>query len=198
MSDGTITLYNNAASGARPNVYSNGLELRLERKRLGAKPKARVVREFTATPPVLGGTQGNVQTLPGGDVMVGWGGAIPRFTEFDDEGRLTFEARFLTPAAETYRVYRMPWSARPRGRPDITITRADGRAKVLASWNGSTTVANWRLLAGDSAGRLRRAGSVPRTAFESAIPLPAAPAFIAVQAIDAGGRVLGTSRTARG
>ena len=130
--------------------------------------------------------------------MVGWGGAIPRFTEFDDEGSAEVEARFLTPAAETYRAYRMPWSARPRGRPDITIARADGRAKVLASWNGSTTVANWRLLAGDSAGRLRRAGSVPRTAFESAIPLPAAPAFIAVQAIDAGGRVLGTSRTARG
>ena len=154
-----------------------------------------MVREFAAAPPVLGGTQGNVQTLPGGDVMVGWGGAIPRFTEFDDKGRLTFEARFLTPGAETYRAYRMPWNATPRGRPDITITRADGRAQVLASWNGSTTVANWRLLAGDSAGRLRPRGSVPRSAFESAIPLPAAPAFIAVQAIDAGGRVLGTSRT---
>ena len=42
--------------------------------------------------------------------MVGWGGGIPRFTEFDDQGNTTFEARFLTPGAESYRAYRMPWS----------------------------------------------------------------------------------------
>ena len=127
--------------------------------------------------------------------MVGWGGAIPRFTEFDDQGMITFEARMLTPGAETYRAYRMPWSATPHGRPDITIERADGRAQVYASWNGSTTVAGWRLLAGDSTGRLRPGGSASRTGFESAIPLPKEPKFVAVQAMDADGRVLGTSRT---
>ena len=163
--------------------------------RSGAKPKVRVVAECTATPPVLGGIQGNVQTLPGGDVMVGWGGAIPRFTEFDDQGVTTFEARLLTPGAETYRAYRMPWNATPQGRPDITIEHADGRAQVHASWNGSTAVADWRLLAGVSAGRLRPGGSAPRTGFESAIPLPKGPKFVAVQAMDADGRLLGTSRT---
>jgi len=97
MKDGKITLYDNAANRARPNVHSRGLVVRLDKKRLLGKPKAQIVGEFTATPPVLGGTQGNVQTLPDGGVMVGWGGSIPRFTEFDDQGNTTFEARFLTP-----------------------------------------------------------------------------------------------------
>ena len=171
--------------------------MRLDKKRLLGKPKAQIVGEFTATPPVLGGTQGNVQTLPDGGVMVGWGGGIPRFTEFDDQGHTTFAAHFLTPGTEIYRAYRMPWNATPPGRPDIAIANAGGRRQIYGSWNGSTTLANWRLLAGDSAGRLRPAGAVPRTDFESAIPLPTGPRYVAAQAMDAGGRILGTSRTIR-
>ena len=39
LKDGTITLFDNAASEARPNVYSRGLKLRLARARSGARPK---------------------------------------------------------------------------------------------------------------------------------------------------------------
>jgi hypothetical protein len=60
---------------------------------------------------------------------------------------------------------------------------------VYASWNGATTVASWRIRA-----RGRVVATAPRSGFETAIRVAsAAPAF-EVEALDAGGRVLGTSR----
>src|SRR5215213_381708 len=193
LKDGKITLYDNAANAPRADGESRGLVLKLDQPDAG-RATARIVREFPATPALLSPSQGNVQTLPGGDVMIGWGGEIPRFTEFDGQGRTTFEARFLTPGEGTYRAYRMDWRATPAGQPDIAIERARGRGTVYASWNGATTVARWRLLAGDAKDQLRAVGDAPRTGFESAIPLPSNARLVAVQALDAGGEVLGTSQ----
>src|SRR5215212_4846489 len=135
--DGTISLYDNAANAVRPHRESRGLIIDLDEK----ARTAGAVREFKASPSVLGPTQGNVQTLPSGDVMVGWGGTVPRFTEFDADGAVTFDARFLTPGAETYRAYRMPWSATPPARPSIAVREVGARALAFVSWNGATTVA---------------------------------------------------------
>ena len=156
MKDGKITLYDNAANRARPNVHSRGLVLRLDKKRLLGKPKAQIVGEFTATPPVLGGTQGNVQTLPDGGVMVGWGGGIPRFTEFDDQGTTTFEARFLTPGTETYRAYRTPWNATPQRGP-TSRSRTPGNAG--RSMSAGTGPLPWQ--AGGFSPATPRAGCAP-------------------------------------
>jgi len=113
---------------------------------------------------------------------------------YDGKPVTTFEARFLTPGEWTCRAYRMAWRATPAGQPDIAMERARGRGTVYASWNGATTVARWRLLAGDAKDRLRAVDDAPRTRFESAIPLPSKPRLVAVQALDAGGQVLGTSQ----
>ena len=70
-----------------------------------------------------------------------------------------------------------------------------GAGTVYASWNGATLVASWRVLVGATAGNLEPVAAAPRRGFESAIPLPAGTAgrYLTVQALDAGGRVLGTA-----
>ena len=64
---------------------------------------------------------------------------------------------------------------------------------MYASWNGATQVARWQVLAGASETSLAPAGSAARSGFETTIRTAGA-AFVAVQALDASGAVLGTSK----
>ena len=52
-----------------------------------------------------------MQTLPDGNVFVGWGSA-PYLSEFGRDGELLFDARF-PPEVESYRAFRFPWSGQP-------------------------------------------------------------------------------------
>ena len=56
---------------------------------------------------LVAGVEGNAQTMPGGNLFVGWG-ALPYISEFSPSGALLFNAKF--PAnVSTYRAYRLPW-----------------------------------------------------------------------------------------
>ena len=99
---------------------------------------------------------------------------------------------------ESYRAYRFPWTA-PGGAPSIAATPVSGgRARVYASWNGDTRTASWRVLAGASAQTLTPVASAARSGFETAVTTPGAAPYVAVQALDASGAVLASSRTIRG
>lgn len=63
-----------------------------------------LVREWTHPKSLLAGSQGNMQTLPNGDRVVGWG-AQPNLTEFSPDGRVLFDAVLAAPSS-SYRVYR--------------------------------------------------------------------------------------------
>jgi hypothetical protein len=75
---------------------------------------------------------------------------------------------------------------------------------VHMSWNGATDVAAWRVLAGSAPGSLQPRATVPATGFETAMTLAKTYGdaarkqygYVAVQALDVAGHVLGTSRTA--
>jgi hypothetical protein len=64
---------------------------------------------------------------------------------------------------------------------------------VYASWNGATQVASWRVLAGPAAGQLTAVKTTAKSGFETAIPVAREYASFKVQALDANGRVIGTS-----
>jgi hypothetical protein len=66
---------------------------------------------------------------------------------------------------------------------------------IYASWNGATEVAAWQVLVGPGPDRLKPAGSASRDGFETAITVRAAGPYVAVQAKDSSGRVLGASKT---
>jgi hypothetical protein len=68
---------------------------------------------------------------------------------------------------------------------------------VHASWNGATGVAAWRVLAGKHPGSLTLQTTIRVADFESSTTLPERYDYVAVQALDAAGRVLGASHTAK-
>jgi hypothetical protein len=93
--------------------------------------------------------------------------------------------------ADTYRAYRMPWQGHPKDVPAIAV--ANG--KVYVSWNGATQVTRWQVLTGDANDSLTAGPAAPKSGFETAIQLPASGKYVAVQALDASGKVLAVSKT---
>jgi hypothetical protein len=200
--DGAITFFDN---GAFPVVHpqSRAIELALD----PATMTATLVRSDEHQNPLVAGSQGNLQALPGGDWMVGWGQA-GYFSEVGPAGQVLFNAH-LPPNWESYRGYVFPWSGQPLEPPAVAVvpaslsTSAGGAGSgpvVYASWNGATNVASWRVFAGSTPATLTPMSSASKTGFETAIPLSAAAAgpYVAVQALDSTGVVLGTSRTIKG
>lgn len=152
-----------------------------------------LIRRFTHFPPVLTPEMGSVQTLPDGNIFVGWG-SDPQFSEYTPSGRQIFNGS-APPGVTFYRVFRFPWVGRPRTRPAMALSpAADGRMRVYASWNGATLVTGWRVLGGSSPHGLKPLGPpVARRGFETAIEVQSQPRYFAVQALGRGGRVLSTS-----
>ena len=186
--DGTISLFDNSAI---PKVadYSRALFIRLD-----MRAKVATLRRALVHPRrLLAPHQGNVQRLPNGHFLVGWGGA-PYFTEYDARGRVLFDGRLVV--GDTYRTYRFPWTGRPLDRPAVAARSGDDdQVTVYASWNGATEVARWEVVAGPSRQRVRRVvGSAPKRGFETAIRVQTGARYVAVRALDAAGNVLRVSR----
>jgi hypothetical protein len=189
--DGTITIFDN---GAPPELHeqSRGIVVDLDMDRM----RSTLVREFTHPKRLLSTSQANVQVLPNGDVLVGWG-SEPYSSEFSNDGELLFDARFLG-SAQSYRAFRLPWSGNPNDEPAMAVERgSDDKVTVYASWNGATEIATWQVLAGSDPDRLEPVGSAPWRGFETTIVVTTAEPYVAVQARSATGRGLGTTKAAR-
>jgi Arylsulfotransferase (ASST) len=184
--DPTVTLFDDGGGPPRAHTQSRGITVRLDDK---AKT-ATLVTEDIHSPALAAAFEGNVQSLPGGDSFVGWG-QQPYFTEFDSTGQVVFDARFVD-SNSSYRAYRFPWTGSPTSPPAVTASTSGSTTNVYASWNGATRVASWRVLAGASADALEAAVTATKQGFETQIAIPAEP-YVAVQALDTAGRVLGTS-----
>jgi len=196
--DGAITFFDN---GAFPQVHpqSRAIEVTLDQ----ASMTATLARSYEHHNPLVAGSQGNVQALADGDWAVGWGQA-GYLSEVSGSGQVLFNAH-LPPDWESYRTFVQPWSGQPPSPPAVAVVAspgAQGGATVYASWNGATEVASWNVLAGSSASTLKPAASAAKTGFETAIPLaPAAGGraqiYVAVQALNSAGAVIGTSATVK-
>jgi hypothetical protein len=176
-----LTLFDN---GGIPRVepYSRPLVLRLDR----GKKRATIVKTFVPPKRIASPFEGNLQLLPDGGALVGWGG-VRIVTEFAPDGRLRFQLKL--PYGDTYRAYRGVWAGRPAAKP---VAAVDGET-VYASWNGATGIARWEALAGADADHLQVVGTAPWSDLETAIPAAGATGVVVVRALDARGRVLGTS-----
>jgi Arylsulfotransferase (ASST) len=189
--NGTITVFDN---GAVPVVHPQSRALVLS-----VNPQAKtdtVLAQYEHPPGLSSYSQGDVQALPNGDMFVGWG-AEPFFSEFSSSGQLLFDAH-LHGAYQTYRAYRFPWTGTPGGPPAIAASTGaggHGPVTVYASWNGDTLTTAWRLLAGPSTTQLTPVGGAQRAGFETAITTPGPERYVAVQALNAAGAVIGTSPT---
>jgi hypothetical protein len=186
---GAISFFDN---GGTPKVHAQS---RVTVLALNVQTKtATLVASFVhPAPALLAASQGDFQPLLGGNWFVGWG-QEPFFSEYSPAGRLLFDAH-LPALYQSYTALKFPWTGTPTQRPSLAIrTRSQGGAVAYVSWNGATAVTQWRLLGGASSHTLAPAAAVaPRTGFETTIALPSTPRYIAVQALGAGGQVLGAS-----
>ncbi|HEY5286197.1 MAG TPA: hypothetical protein VIJ50_03725, partial [Solirubrobacteraceae bacterium] len=156
---------------------------------------ARLVSAYThPDPPVLAPSQGNMQTLPDGNALVGYGG-VPAISEFATSGALLFDAH-LPYDMSFYRAFRFPWSGRPASPPAALANLNDTSEETIVhmSWNGATGVASWRVLAGKQPNALQAQTTISASGFESSTTLPKKYAYAAVQGLDSAGRVLGASK----
>jgi Arylsulfotransferase (ASST) len=187
LGDGMLTVFDN---GAVPKIHPQSRAIVEEVDSVSHIVK--LVRQYVHPSPLIAGSQANFQMLPNSDAFVGWG-SVPYFSEFSPSGQLLFDAH-LVGANESYRGYLLDWSATPTNPPAFAATPVGKSAvTVFASWNGATGVAAWNVLAGAAPGQLARVATAPRSGFETAIRASAAGQYVAVQALDGGGRVLGTS-----
>ncbi len=183
QADGTITMFDDES----PPVPARALVLHVDE----SARTVQFVRSFTRSQPDLVSSQGNVQALANGNVFVGWG-STPFCSEFDPSGRLVFDATFPS-AVQSYRDFRYEWVGDPTDLPVIAVAPAGSGLTVYASWNGATQLASWEVLAGPDDAHLAIVASATRAGFETAIHVSTAHAALAVRALDASGRTLGTS-----
>jgi hypothetical protein len=191
--------------GGLISVFDNGSDPPKEKQSRGllldpnaASHSVTLVKQFTnPTKTLLAESQGNTLNLdPGestvGNWLMGYGG-LPNFTEYDPSGHVLLDGT-LGKNVQSFRTYLSPWSAQAPGAPSVAVSGSS----VAVSWNGATNVASWRVLGGSSTTTLAPVASAAKAGFQTTISVPAGTAYVAVQALDASGAVLGTSRAIKG
>jgi Arylsulfotransferase (ASST) len=193
----TLTLFDDNCcqiSGAgtylAPNGPSRALTLRLNQ----AGHTASVVSAYQHGG-VSAAYMGSTQVLSNGNTMVGWG-EQPYFSEYSKSGKLLLDATLPAPDLSYRAVQVSQWTGIPLTAPSGAARSSGGRTVVYASWNGATQVHSWRVLAGTDPGHLSVVATQAKSGFETAIPVSTGSVF-KVQALDASGRVIGTSSVFR-
>jgi hypothetical protein len=186
-------------SGGLVSVFDNGSDPAHEKQSRGLllDPNAKthtvtLVRQFTnPSSTLLASSQGDLLNLPGGNWLMGYGG-LPNFTEYDASGRVLFDAT-LGPNVQDFRTFLAPWSSTPKTQPALAAQGHGGAVTVEASWNGATTVASWRVLAGTSASALSPIATASKHGFETTIHVHTTAPLVAVEALDGSGAKLASS-----
>jgi Arylsulfotransferase (ASST) len=193
LPDGTISIFDNGnllfeKGTPRAVEEARAIVMELDEERM----RASLVREYTHPDKQYADAAGNMQVLPNGNVFVGWGRGLA-ISEFSQEGELLFDLR-VSAEHRTYRAFRLAWRGQPSDQPACVAQRtSDKEVELYASWNGATEVERWEVLAGPHPGHLESVGSIARDGFETAMVVQSSEPYIAVQAKDRSGRVLGAS-----
>ena len=174
-----------------PTGNSRGIVLRLNTSTHTATLADQYIdpHENTYGPPDY---MGSIQPVPGGNEFVGWG-STPFFSEFTPQGKEVLDAT-LPGSDVSYRTELEPWVGLPLYPPSGAARLLGGKTIVYASWNGATQATSWRVLGAASGGQFKPIASKPKSGFETAINVPAGSTRFEVQAFNANGGVLSTSK----
>lgn len=194
---GLISVFDNGASPPKEK-QSRGVLLKPD----FAHKTVTLTKAFTnPTHKLLAVAQGNMLGLPGGAWLMGYGN-LPNFTEYSSSGEVLLDGT-LGKGVQNFRTYLSPWSGHPTAPPAIAATRGGTSVTVQTSWNGATDVASWEFLAGESPSVLSPVATMPKSGFETSATLTtpvyvrAAALYMESRALDANGKVLGSSSALR-
>jgi hypothetical protein len=187
-----ISLFDNGSEPPKEK-QSRGLVLSLSPKAHSASLASQLVNPART---LLSNSQGSMAELEGGNWLIGYG-RLPDFTEFGPDGRVLFDAT-LGSGVQDFSVSLSRWHGHPLTPPSVLAKRlARDRVEVHVSWNGATEVGSWRVLSGRLPQRLAAVATVPRSGFETATVARASDPYLAVQALDRAGEVIGVSAAVR-
>ncbi len=169
LDNGHLTLFDNA-DDAFPN--SRGVEYVVDE----TNKTAAIAAEFVEETAVNSQAMGNMQRLPNGNTLIGWGTSMdPLLTEFDSDGRKLLSLSSLD-GLVTYRAFRFPWHGNPQW-PPVLVARQEADAVYLhMSWNGATETAAYTIHAAPDGHNFTPVATVSRDGFETvyAYTLPGA------------------------
>jgi EmrB/QacA subfamily drug resistance transporter len=188
MFDDHCCQLNSGGTYVSPSAPSRGLVLKLNQK----AGTATLAGQYTHGSNFDADYMGSVEPLANGNEFVGWGSAS-FLSEYNSSGDLLLDAALPRPDI-SYRATVEPWVGLPLYPPVGAARGKDGKTTVYASWNGATELASWRVLAGSSSGALTRVATATKSGFETAIPVSGDGGTYEVQARDAKGHVIGTSK----
>ncbi|KAI9047394.1 hypothetical protein LZ554_008839 [Drepanopeziza brunnea f. sp. 'monogermtubi'] len=192
-----ITLFDNGARyDLKPDVdASRGVHIALDFKAMSATVKQSYVNPRN----IISASQGSMQTLPSGNVLLGYG-YNAAWTEFTVDGEALCDVHigsqdsFNTGAVQTYKALKHAWVGLPLTKPKAKFI--DGW--VHMSWNGATEVKKWIVQGGNSTlldskwalGELE----FDKAGFETSVRIDCARwRFIRVRGVNEEGSVLGES-----
>jgi hypothetical protein len=186
-----ISVFDDGAAAIRSQPYSKAMILALDLRRM----QATLHRKYVHVPDLSAHALGSVQVFPGSNVLVGWG-TSPYVTEYTSKGEVVFDAH-LPHGGENYRTLRLPWVGRPAEPPMLVYRHTGGQRVVYASWNGATEVTHWQLETRTLAGAFAVASTLPRSGFETQLPVPYGAKDAVVAGLDRHGTELGRSNVIR-
>jgi hypothetical protein len=190
---GLISLFDNGSSPPKEK-QSRGLLLKPD---LSGRTVSLAKQFINPRQTLLAESQGNTQSLPGGNILLGYG-RLPNFTEFDASGHVVLDGT-LGKEVQNFKTFLSPWEGHPATAPSVLARPAGaGAISVAVSWNGATSVASWRVLAGASAASLAPLATAAKSGFQTTLTVHTPGPYVAVQALDGSGGVLGTSATVKG
>ncbi|KAK9855192.1 hypothetical protein MYU51_002491 [Penicillium brevicompactum] len=192
----SITLFDNSSRGKGDvERTSRGLFVDIDEQNMTVQ----VRHEYWNPLPISSQSQGSLQVLENGNILVGYG-YNAAWTEFSMDGEVLCQVHF-GPAGGfgsgniiSYRTFKHHWIGKPTSFPDV----AYAETHVAVSWNGATEVSTWVL---EGTEDLNHSSSqvgfvavsvVPKTGFETDIPVPADMPYqrLRVLALDLNGEVL--------
>lgn len=194
----TLTLFDNGSNGHQKTAkFSRGLMVDLDLDDMTAT----LVQAYVAPQKFLSPSQGSVQVLSNGNVLVGWG-HVPAFTEFSMDGEVLCDTHIGPVNFDTfgfvknYRTFKYNWVGKPKTLPDVAMRPKQN--SLFVSWNGATEVAKWVLQSGpkaqDDGHNFREHFTVMKSTFETQLMVPkGAELYVRAVALDINGKVLAYS-----
>ncbi|KAF4123762.1 Arylsulfotransferase (ASST) [Geosmithia morbida] len=191
-----IVMFDNSdLAGTQPNPgcgdrCSRGLHIKLNHEEKTAK----LVRSYYHPYSVQSRAEGGAEKQPNGNLLIGWG-KVPAFTEYTADGEVLLDVQTgpwsdsVVGESHVYRIYSQDWRGNPKWNPDIAAR--DGH--IYVSWNGATEQEYWALFTGDASDSLEPTYITYRNGFETTMPILGNPRYARVAALDATGKLLGST-----
>ena len=162
-----ITVFNNDGDGVTRKGYpSSGLILRVDLENETAEEVAKFRNPVEAL--AESDKMGNVLTLPGDHIFMGFG-ENSTMSEFSPDGTLLWTAGFGS-GSSNYRAFKSHWTGEPVQPPALWTYSKSNQSPMTfyASWNGATDVLGWRFYASDKKdGGYELVGTADKVGFET-------------------------------